>query len=152
MTLNGRPVAKVLLTPTNAYIVPAGHPLAATWREPAQPAAAYRARATVTVLDNGRTGRHADLAIPSGCVPICGPVVACGGLALAILVMIVVAALAASSCPFGTVGLALRRFLGTRDWDEMIEGLHLESDARAAKSQLHASGSGTFGIARAQRS
>lgn len=54
----GHRLATLPLTPTNTYVVPRGHvPLAATWREPAELAAMYRAQAIVTVFANGQRVR-----------------------------------------------------------------------------------------------
>jgi hypothetical protein len=90
---NGHPIAKLALTPTNTYIVPGGlMPLAATWKEPAQPGEAYRAQATVTVLANGvpvGTLTSQSLAVLfAAVVPLWFVVV----LALAILVMLILVA------------------------------------------------------------
>ena len=90
---NGHQIAKLALTPTTAYIVPGGlMPLAATWKEPAQPAEAYSAQATVTVLANG----VAVGILTSQSLPVLFPSVVpswlLASLALGILVLIVVAA------------------------------------------------------------
>lgn len=52
---HGHLVARLPLTPTNAYVVPSGRvPLAAMWREPAALGDSYRATAIVTILANGK--------------------------------------------------------------------------------------------------
>jgi hypothetical protein len=50
----GRRVATLQLSPTDAYVVPNGHvPLAAAWKEAISQTAMYRAQATVIILANG---------------------------------------------------------------------------------------------------
>jgi hypothetical protein len=90
---NGHAIAMLALTPTNAYIVPGGlMPLAATWKEPAEPAEAYSAQATVTVLANGvGVGTLTSQSLPV-LFPSVVPLWFLPGLALAILVLIVLAA------------------------------------------------------------
>lgn len=112
---NGRQIAKLPLTPTNAYIVPGGlMPLAATWKEPAQPAAAYRAQATVTVLANGvRVGTLTSQSL-AVLFPSAVPLWLLAGLALAILVLIVLAAWIGSRVMRRQHPKGVRRVLGTR--------------------------------------
>jgi len=51
---DGRPVATLALTPTNAYVVPGGRVrLASVWTESAHLSDKYRAQATVTILADG---------------------------------------------------------------------------------------------------
>lgn len=51
----GRNVATLPLTPPNAYVVPTGRiPLAAVWRRTLPESGSYSARATVTVMANGK--------------------------------------------------------------------------------------------------
>jgi hypothetical protein len=111
---NGHPIAKLALTPTNAYIVPGGLiPLAAKWQEPAAPAAVYRAQATVTVLANGvpvGTLNSQSLAV---LFPSVVPPWLLAGLALAILVMIVLAAWVRRRVMRRQQPEGVRRVLGT---------------------------------------
>jgi hypothetical protein len=111
---NGRPIAKLPLTPTNAYIVPGALlPLAATWKEPAQPAAAYRAQATVTVLANGvPVGTLTSQSLPV-LFPSAVPLWLLAGLALVILVLIALAAWATRRLVRGQRPKHVRRELGT---------------------------------------
>jgi len=111
---NGHPIARLPLTPTNAYIVPGGRmPLAATWKEPAPSAEAYRAQATVTVLANGvpvgtLTSQSLAVLFPS-VVPLWFLVV----LAVAILVMMILAAWAGRRAIRWQHPKGARRVLGT---------------------------------------
>ena len=51
---NGLEVARLPLTPVDAYVVPGGHtPLSVVWRHPASLSGNYRAQATVGILVNG---------------------------------------------------------------------------------------------------
>ena len=111
---NGHPIGKLALTPTNAYVVPGGlMPLAATWKEPAAPAVAYRAQATVTILANGvpvgtLTSQSLAVLFPSAV-----PLWLLAGLALAILVVIVLAAWAGRRAMRRQRAKGVRRVLGT---------------------------------------
>jgi hypothetical protein len=111
----GRDVAKLALTPTNAYVVPDGQvPLAALWKEPVPLAGTYRAQATVVVLANGvpvrtLTSQPFTVLFPSQLSPWL-PV----GLGLAILLVIVLGAWAARRRSVWQRRSAVRRPLSTR--------------------------------------
>jgi hypothetical protein len=111
---NGHTIAKLALTPTNAYIVPGGlMPLDAAWKEPRSLAPAYRARAMVTILANGvpvgtLTSQSLAVLFP-GEVPLWFLV----GSALGILVMLVLATWAGRRVARWRHRMGVRRVLGT---------------------------------------
>lgn len=90
---DGHPVATLPLTPTGAYVVPTGQiALVAAWKEATPPADRYSARATVTILADGRavrtlTSQPLLLTFTSG-IPT--GVVLASALALAVLVFLIV--------------------------------------------------------------
>ncbi len=99
---DGHDVARLPVTPANAYVVPAGQaPLAAVWRHPASLSGTYRAQATVSILVNGvsvATLHSQSLAMQFSSGPSIALVV---GIGLGALVLLAIAILA--------VGQAQRR-------------------------------------------
>jgi hypothetical protein len=111
---DGRTVAKISLTPTNAYVVPSGRvPLAVMWREPATLAATYHAHATVTFLANGvavgtLTSQSLAVLFPSGL-----SLRLLAGMGLAILLIMVLAAWTGLRIAHWQHRAGVRRVLGT---------------------------------------
>jgi len=87
----GRNVATLHLTPSDAYVVPAGRiPLAAVWRRSLPGSGNYSARATVTIMANGKpvatlTSQSLGLSFSrSPVIPVLGLALLCG---LALLIV-----------------------------------------------------------------
>lgn len=113
----GHHVATLPLTPANAYVVPRGRvELAAVWEEPAGLSGTYRAQATVSILANGipvrrLTSQSLGLQFSSG---ILTPLLIGGGLAFALLALLLLARWLVRGARRRRSTLVARHTLGTR--------------------------------------
>ncbi len=92
LNADGQRIARLPLTPADAYVVPNGHaPLAARWHHSASVSGTYRARATLSVLVNGvvvATLHSQSLAMQFSSGPTMATIV---GIGLALLLLLALA-------------------------------------------------------------